>query len=341
MKKEHYGSIDGLRTIACIGIVLMHMAANNSYSISGFIYDSMIPSFTNFVFLFMTVSAFGMCCGYYESVIDNKISFNDFYGKRFKKILPFFGLLVLLDIVVSPSIDALYEAFADLTLLFGFLPSAGNITVIGVGWFLGLIFVFYICFPFFCVLLQSKRRAWMAFAISLIYNFVCTVYFDVGRSNILYSGCYFGAGGLIYLYRHELMKLNRWIGLGASAASAIIYYILGGNTAGCLLISACWLSYAIICAGGGTAWKSYLLENRITNFISGISMEIYLSHMVIFRVVEKLGLNQIVGNGGIQYVVTVVIVFLGAILFSVVVRKLFGLFEKKYAEIRIKKNPAD
>ena len=147
MKKEYYGAIDGLRTIACIGIVLMHMEANNSYSISGFIYDSMIPSFTNFVFLFMIVSAFGMCCGYYEKVINKKISFNDFYGNRFKKILPFFGLLVLLDIVMSPSIDALYEAFADLTLLFGFLSGVGNITVIGVGWFLGLIFVFYICFP--------------------------------------------------------------------------------------------------------------------------------------------------------------------------------------------------
>ena len=264
MKKEHYGAIDGLRTIACIGIVLMHMAANNSYSISGFIYDSMIPSFTNFVFLFMTVSAFGMCCGYYERVINNKISFNDFYGKRFKKILPFFGLLVLLDIVMLPSIDALYEAFADLTLLFGFLPGAGNITVIGVGWFLGLIFVFYICFPFFCVLLQNKRRAWMAFAVSLIYNLVCTVYFDVSRSNILYSGCYFLAGGLIYLYRHELMKLNRWTGFGAVAVSVVLYYILDGNTAGCLLISVCWLSYAIICAGGGilhgkvTCWKTEL-----------------------------------------------------------------------------------
>ena len=252
MKKEHYGAIDGLRAIACIGIVLMHMASNNSYSISGFIYDSMIPSFTNFVFLFMTVSAFGMCCGYYERIINNKISFSDFYGKRFKKIFPFFGLLVLLDIAMSPSIDALYEAFADLTLLFGFLPGAGNITVIGVGWFLGLIFVFYISFPFFCVLLQSKRRAWMAFAISLIYNFVCTAYFDVGRSNILYSGCYFLAGGLIYLYRHELMKLNRWIGLGAAAVSVVLYYILGGNTAGCLLISVSWLSYAVICAGGCT-----------------------------------------------------------------------------------------
>ncbi len=43
MVKEHYGAIDGLRTIACIGIILMHVASNNEYSISGFLYDSMIP----------------------------------------------------------------------------------------------------------------------------------------------------------------------------------------------------------------------------------------------------------------------------------------------------------
>lgn len=337
MKKAHYGAIDGLRTIACIGIVLMHMAANNSYSISGFVYDSMIPSFTNFVFLFMTISSFGMCCGYYEKLINNKISFSDFYGKRFKKILPFFGLLVLLDIAMSPSIDAFYEAFADLTLLFGFLPGAGNITVIGVGWFLGLIFVFYICFPFFCVLLQNKRRAWLAFAVSLIYNFVCTVYFDAGRSNVLYSGCYFLAGGLIYLYHHEIMNLNRWFGLVAVTASVALYYILGGNTAGCLLISVCLLSYALICAGKGTARKSHLLENRITNFISDISMEIYLSHMVIFRVIEKLGLNRIIGNGWIQYIVTVVIVLCGTIFFAVVMQKIIGLGEKKFAEMRVRK----
>ncbi len=341
MKTKHYGAIDGLRTIACIGIVLMHIAANNSYNITGFIYDSMIPSFTNFVFLFMTVSAFGMCCGYYERIINNKVSLSEFYGKRFKKILPFFGLLVLLDVAMSPSVDALYEAFADLTLLFGFLPGAGNITVIGVGWFLGLIFVFYICFPFFCVLLQSKRRAWIAFAVSLIYNFVCTVYFDAGRSNILYSGCYFLTGGLIYLYRNELLKLNRWIGLGAAVVSVVLYYILDGNTAGCLLISICWLSYAIICAGVGTAQRSYILENRAAKFISGISMEIYLSHMVIFRVVEKIGLNRLIGNGWIQYIATVVIVLFGAILFSTVMQKLIGLAEKKFAEIRIRKSPAD
>lgn len=223
--KQHYGAIDGLRTIACFGIVMMHMAANNSYQIDGFLYKSVVPSFTNFVFLFMTVSAFGMCCGYYERIINQSISVSDFYSKRFKKIWPFFAVLVLLDVLISPSVDSLYEAFADLTLLFGFLPNGGNITVIGVGWFIGLIFVFYLIFPFFCYLLVDKRRAWISFGISLIYNFVCGQYFDVGRENILYSGCFFLAGGLIYLYKNRIEKLfgnKQWIMLLAAVASVIL-----------------------------------------------------------------------------------------------------------------------
>jgi len=70
-------------------------------------------------------------------------------------------------------------------------------------------------------------------------------------------------------------------------------------------------------------------------------MEIYLSHMVIFRVIEKLRLNQAIGNGWIQYIVTALIVLFGAILFSTVMQKLIGLAEKKFAEIRIRKNLAD
>lgn len=186
--------------------MMMHMTTNNQYEISGFVYEEVIPSFTNFVFLFMTISAFGMCCGYYEKVMKNQISISAFYEKRFQKIFPFFAVLVLLDIAVAPSINSLYEGFADLTLLFGFIPK--HIEVIGVGWFLGLIFVFYLCFPFFCVLIENKKRAWIAFTISLIYNFVCTQYFDIGRTNILYSGCFFLAGGLIFLYRDEIEKIN-------------------------------------------------------------------------------------------------------------------------------------
>lgn len=33
MERKHYGAIDGLRTIACVGIVMMHLRANNAYAI--------------------------------------------------------------------------------------------------------------------------------------------------------------------------------------------------------------------------------------------------------------------------------------------------------------------
>lgn len=234
---------------------------------------------------------------------------------------------------MSPSVETIYEAFADLTLLFGFLPDAGNISVIGVGWFLGLIFVFYICFPFFCVLIQNKHRAWLAFAISLLYNFVCATYFAVGRTNILFSGCFFLTGGLIYLYRYELMKLNRQYCIMIVIASAVLYYILDGNTLACLLVTASWLAYTVICAGD-TVYKNSILQNKITKFISSISMEIYLSHMVIFRVIEKCGLNQIIGNGWIQYIVTAIIVFCGTILFAVIMQEIIRWVEEKITRIR-------
>ncbi len=91
MDKERYGAIDGLRAYAAIGVAIMHIK-ENGYLISGFISEEVIGEFGNFVFLFMVISAFGMCCGYYGRINSNGIKLSDYYGKRFKKVLPFFGL---------------------------------------------------------------------------------------------------------------------------------------------------------------------------------------------------------------------------------------------------------
>ena len=58
-------------------------------------------------------------------------------------------------------------------------------------------------------------------------------------------------------------------------------------------------------------------------------MEIYLSHMVVFRLVEKMRLNIMFGNGWLQYFVTVGLVLVGATCFSVVVKKFIDIAEKK------------
>ena len=317
MQKEHYGAIDGLRAIACIGIVMMHVKANTDYNISGFIFNRLIPSFTDFVFLFMVISAFGMCCGYLEKVLNNSISMEDFYIKRYSKILPFFSLLVLIDIIYSPSKASLIEGFADVTLLFGLFPN--NISVIGVGWFLGLVFAFYLIFPFYCVLLKSKKRAWGAFIISLVLNYICATYFDIGRTNIVYSLCYFIAGGLVYLYRDMLKVFSQkyhWLSFLIIILSIILFFVIGSNTITLLLISASMLIYSIGCLRG-------VLQNRFTKFLSSISMEIYLSHMMAFRIIEKGGMIRLFSNGIIGYVIVTILTICIAVLFTLFMKKIY------------------
>lgn len=72
-----------------------------------------------------------------------------------------------------------------------------------------------------------------------------------------------------------------------------------------------------------------VLQNRFTSFISSVSMEIYLSHMFIFRIVEKLKLNTIIGNGWLQYLFTVVSVLIGSIVFSLVMQKIIQIIKCK------------
>ena len=179
-KADRYEGIDGLKAYAIIGIALMHVLANGEYGIGGFVFERLMPSFTNLVFLFMMVSGFGMCCGYYQKIVDQKISVEDFYKKRYIKIWPYFALLCALDFVISPSKESLFDVFANLTLCQGLLPNA-KISVIGVSWTLAVIFVFYMLFPFFCFLIGNKKRAWGVAVTALVFNWLCGVYFFDGN----------------------------------------------------------------------------------------------------------------------------------------------------------------
>ncbi|OUP80856.1 acyltransferase [Lachnoclostridium sp. An169] len=334
VKRKYYGAIDGLRTYAALGIALMHIKANGNYQIPGFISESLIGTMGEFVFLFMIISGFSMCCGYYERIINNQITIGEFYSKRYKKIWPYFAVLCLLDFIISPSLPALYETFANLTLCFGLLPNA-NISVIGVGWFLGVVFVFYLIFPFFAgYLLQNKRRAWCSFVIALVFNILCQIYFFNSdhmiagfdyRSNFLYCSVYFLAGGLIFLYRERLSELCgklRIVSFTACILAAVVFFSLGKSTFTLLLLCSLLLVYAI-----GNYKRARILENRFTHFISGISMEIYLCHMMMFRIVEKLHLTHIFNNEVAGYIVTAVITLAFAVVFSVVMKKVLTTIE--------------
>lgn len=87
--------------------------------------------------------------------------------------------------------------------------------------------------------------------------------------------------------------------------------------------------------------KLGILKNNFTRFISGISMEIYLCHMVMYRILEKLHLLHVFENEIVSYVFAVILVFTSSIAFSLVAQKYIMILRnnmKEKSKICQKKN---
>lgn len=342
-KSEHYCSIDGLRTISCLGIILMHIQANTNYHLKGsFLYDKIIPSFTWLVYLFLIISGFGMCVGYLNKFHTNSIDLDEFYRKRYKKILPFFMFLLFIALLIEHNISTIYEISIELTLLHGLLPN-NAVSVIGVCWTLGVIFLFYLMFLAFSVLMKSKVRAWLSLLVSLWIVIVCNNYFFndyfvtnsfTPRHNFLYCAPMFISGGILYLYRDKIKNhysKYRLELLLVSVVLTVLWFIIPLNSnflfyLSCLIVFCLWLSYAI-------AIDSKFLGSKLMKFLANISLEMYLSQMVIFRIVEKLNLLYIFGDTGIQgwisFFFSFILIVFGLVSFIECYNFFFKILKKK------------
>lgn len=346
-KRIRFDALDGLRSIACIGIVLMHVKANLAVEpTENFLTTNIIGFTADFVSMFMMVSAFGLCCGYYERFRTSSITPNDFYSKRYKRVLPFFALLTLIDVAMcamsehlhftNTFIGELWEAFANMTLVFGLIPG-NDISVVGVGWFLGVIFLFYMLFPFFVFLIGTKKRAWISTLISVGLYLSVQMYFapfkgvEFGNGSFMHCVPFFMVGGLIFLYRTEFLELMK----KPAVRLALLFFTLVYTswffacpemrfTLANLVMYTFWVLYAISEAASNR--NQTLLTNRVMAFVSSISMEIYLCHMMFFRVVEKLHLENWFGDNDVQYWLTCILVLFGAGCFG----WCWKVFEKRY-----------
>lgn len=341
LTQSHYDTIDGLRALSCLGIILMHVEANTKYQLNGsFLFDHFIPSLTWLVYLFLIISGFSMCSGYLEKFNKGTVNLETFYKKRYMKILPFFILLLVIALVIEPNASTIYEISIEILLLHGLLPN-NAVSVIGVCWTLGVIFLFYLLFPAFSVLMKSKKRAWISLLISLWIVYACDHYFFLNyfvtdsftpRHNFLYCMPLFIAGGLIYLYRNEIMfyiEKYRWLFLLGCIVVSAVWYLMPYTKLlfyiGTLLIHCLWLSYAI-------GSNSKFLSSKTMKFLSNISMEMYLAQMVIFRLVEKLHLLYLFGNmgtgGWISFIFAYALTVLGLIVFIKCYKIIMNLLKK-------------
>lgn len=336
--KERFDNMDGLKAIACMAIIAMHVRANAAYSLpQGLV--TVIASWTNCVPLFLMLSGFGMFCGYYEKCKAGTLNLNTFYARRYGKILPFFALLIVLDLIMERSTDHLIEGAMEATLVFGLLPN-NQPQVVGVSWTLGVIFLFYMLFSFFVFLCWTKRRAWISMAVSILLLALCSMYyfsdrfvvagFDA-RHSFFYCAPFFLGGGLAYLHREFLKptvaKLRFPVLTVAIGATVAWYFIPGDDTwvlmMKNLVVFALWLIYAI-------GVKSPVLHNRVMKVLAGMSLELYLCHMVFFRILEKLKVLYIFGKGTVGYVFAFFAVSCVAIAFVTVYKFCVNYIVKRF-----------
>lgn len=116
---------------------------------------------------------------------------------------------------------------------------------------------------------------------------------------------------------------------GVCMAATVIWYVVPrqvGNiqlfTIKSLVLFMLWLSYAI-------SVKGRFMDDRIMRYFGGISMEMYLAQMVVFRVIEKIGLLYKFGYGwlsfGIVMVLEIGLLVAGIELWKLIERKIMQL----------------
>ena len=323
---KRYSGIEGLRAFSAIFVVLFHVLDRMAFGYHYSFGNQLESFFASFVSLFMMISAFSLCCGYYEKIKNNEISLNDFYKKRYIRILPLFLIVVILDIVFSGiTKNNLFEGFANVTLLFGFLPHS-NISIVGVGWTIGVIFAFYILFPFFVFAFWNKKRAWISLIISIIFSYISmNYYFDVDKyiHNIVAWFPYFSIGMIVYLYRLEIEKnlFNfRYIIWLFTISLLVINYInpFDSNKNLAELFILILDSFLLVSAVVST---NIILSNKVSKYLSNISFEIYLTHMMFIKLFCKIKFDSLFKGDIYNVIAMIVLVLFSTIAISFLIKK--------------------
>lgn len=139
-----------------------------------------------------------------------------------------------------------------------------------------------------------------------------------GNHSFMHCAPFFVVGGLAYLYREKFTDLSKNFKLILKILTigyTIWFFVFPEMrfTLANLMMYVLWLLYAVSEVSLG---RMTLLNNRVMAFISGISMEIYLCHMMFFRVVDKFHLEKIISNNDMNYWTTCLLVLIGATSFA-------------------------
>jgi|GEM_PF-2715640 len=352
----NFKSLNGLRAIATLGIFVHHHWAllwiAESKDIYKDVYSKYIYEGFIGVTLFFILSGFLMTINY-ENKFDiiNKKDVKLFYKKRILKIYPAHIITFLYSLLLLPICwDALLQIFL-IQSYSGKLKYAFSYN--GPSWFLSSILFSYLIFPFVMFFLKKRIQSLKAGIIILVSVYILEVFLVITLSSKISAHYWFYVFppfrfldflmgvliALIFYNNFKLIQINKKILNIAEVALLVILILFMVNSSNIredyrfnfyYSLPFTVMLFVYLFSGG---WISALLSKKVFQYISDLSLYIYLSHGILIGLIS--GFINKHGLSFLNYFIIIRIVFDFGIVFIVSI-----LFKKidEYIVSMIKRN---
>lgn len=299
-KPTRLNGLDGFRALLALIILWGHIPQVDFCEWG----EAMNSLFVRFppccAYLFLVLS--GFLAGYKSR---DRVSARSYYLRRAKKILPlYYGYIIVtilafwflgrVDEVVNPNL--LYYVFLVPSL--PFCTSSGTLPLVHL-WFVGTVVLFYLTFPLF---MRVKDDAKPEVAISLAVTWALlkwSIYLFVGKDTFIYRFVSVTAFDCMYLgvfLGCAVKERMRWailISKNQVLASVVWMLFLLSGLYGSIIPAPARIEYmallgALLILNQVSSRPVLSLENKVMNYLGGISYEIYVVQILVIMLLSML-----------------------------------------------------
>lgn len=295
MPRDRILSVQGLRGLFAIGIVFFHLH----------------PAFgTRDIFpygLDLGVTFFFVLSGYLSSVSDTS-DIKSYYKRKILKIWPVhvvaFVLMLIAYVPIKSfwTVDVAWKALLNIFLLQAYCPIADvYLSFNQPSWFLSAIMLFYILLPFFKRIRSYSEGIFIIIvSVSFVISFAIRRYtYGVGYSIEMWGGYFFPLTrlsdcllGMLMSDFHDIKnEKNKNLIELVVLVSCLLLPLAKESLQPpfchyAFLLAAMMITYIFVSTKQG--FVSRLLSNGVLLRIGGLSMEIYMFHMIAIRFVPSI-----------------------------------------------------
>ena len=301
-REGHLNGLDGIRALCALIILWGHIPQSvfcDWGRVNGWLSITLPPSCA---YVFFVLS--GFLVGFKTQGATDSLKY---YKKRAQRILPLYYGYIIVSVIIFILLGRTSEVVNTGLWYYLFLVpevpfsiSRGLLPLVHL-WFVGVVVLFYIVCPLFSRVKDESRHR-VAFLIALGWLVLkCALYLFVGKDTFVYRfvgvtsfDCLFYGVWLGTIWKRKSQRVIRLAENRYIAASAWILFLFSGLYGRYVHVPSP-VGNEYIAALAGVMMLNQVsrtpivsLENRVCNWLSSISYEIYVSHILVIMLISYL-----------------------------------------------------